>query len=530
MINLAADRLRGLTRYYRSIFSKAWETSGTRIFLPLILGFLGLVLNINAIALATWYVHRLISNIPVSILGETYLPRESVEFLAAISLGCLVLFSLAALSNYFHNAGVIKLSTAVERRCIASVIHSLTEPHTLRGMLGAHDTESAIIKIILNDSRSLSRAILMTIWAIVPFCTALVSVFVLFFVDWRVTLGLVPVVGAYVYFLQGVNLSGISHGKAFEKFSGKVRELIVLFMRDLKTGKDPVREESPATMGKALDSYLDAYRGLITLTYRSHFLSDLLLGLAVTFVLATLAGAAIIGMSNWSSVLAYLVALRFGISSLRQCAARLTTANRFKPQVERLANLRAAVDPVRPAPTNLMELTALPPKQGGTQVKIQKGEPALLYTKISLNYFTIHSLINSLFPIFKSNFAHNVSFIKSSSEFQKPLESVEWYIIDSTVLKELTPNDWGNFIVTCQRKFIIITDRNLNILKDSPIPLSATTPVIVVGSNEDVLWSGNQSDLKTSRSQIAEHFRAAGTRKFSDEAAHPEYELDLELA
>lgn len=326
-----------VTKIYKGLLLRASRLFGLEILKTISAGVAGVVLQVAAITLALYY-GKLLSRDSIFSFGPyTTHPQSSISFLVIITISCLTLFILAALFSYYYQKKPIKLAALFERDCIDSLLLVMNKNKV--------DPDSKkytphLSKIILTDSRACGRALLMSVWSIVPLITTLISSIFLFWLHPILTISLIPVLGIYIYYLSNLNSLGARFNQKHENHGIKLRSLL----RDLQTSdKFPTNgngSEKHSTLynsaqSQTIDDYLHSYSQLIGLSYRSYFYSDLLLGVAVSLVLFGLSATAILSHANWALVIGYLVALRYAIHSSKQGIARLTVAFRFLHQVKR---------------------------------------------------------------------------------------------------------------------------------------------------------------------------------------------------
>ena len=85
----------------------------------------------------------------------------------------------------------------------------------------------------------------------------------------------------------------------------------------------------------SIAEHLDAFIGRLRAGSESEFLTNLLMALGLTVILAMKGAELLSSGQGWGELAAYIVALRFNLQSTTQASKILTNINRFYPQVAR---------------------------------------------------------------------------------------------------------------------------------------------------------------------------------------------------
>lgn len=453
---------------------------------------------------------------------HTWIVSQSHEVAAlSLALAVLSLFSVAAVCSYLYYRLSIGVSVSYERRLIheaTRLLQNATAP-ALPAFVDPRD-DVQVSRHIISDSRACGRALLMMMWSILPLVTLLASIVALALLSWKVAILLIPVAALYMW--SGLRLSRWAHeaNRRLEQSSRLIRGEVRKSLANLDTSM----ARAPTSSEPMVTDYLDSYRDVLSLSYRSYLLSDLLLG--VTIAAGLLAFSLGTGRDyQWQEFLPFVVAMRYGLQSLRQLAARLTTVSRFWGQSRRYSELVQDCE-YSPTPEEFEVTSSEQSPWPHQSIRLRKGGgPIVIFCRQPMTKYTIQDLIHSLYPLsFGKQSVSRLDTLEDLLAGQAAGMSGGWRCIDLESFTgpriDTTPH-WSHG----GHDFLLLISRRLVSFPALKGILADSTAVVVMRKPGDILWVGTLNDLSRLRTQIIPHYTAAARAFESDE-----FEEECELA
>jgi hypothetical protein len=443
-------------------------------------GFLGTTIQVTAISLALKYVSHAIAGHEFKIFNHSLTFNDSELLLYSTALICFLMLLISSFLNYLSYKHIIEIGAKSELKAFSGLADKVFNNETF--VLPHHEGKSStniIMRGLTADSRAIGRATQVVFLMVVPFCTVVGSVIVLFYLQPAVTSFLIPISGLMGYLVYNANKWSISTSKKFEKTQIEFAKLMgsallknaISFNKGTIVGNQSLTNEQ---IKMATDS-TNSFSNLVLIPHRSALISDLFLALALSFTFTFLASSAISGSLSWTAIAGYLIAIRYGTTSLRTLLARFAVLNRFLPQVERWNDLqRSEKREYLPIPSsNLLKLKIV----GLGEFTWSKEAPIYIFSSQYLNRFEIMRLMslltsegNDLLSYFKPIYAR---------EFQVDQNSVNLLIYDQGGWQEKAPtiNHWK--LVTT--------------VKAEDIP--KTSSQILLFDQGKIIWFGNEKSF-----------------------------------
>ena len=242
---------------------------------------------------------------------------------------------LAAFFTYYYTKSSVYLSCEYEKYSIKKTYDKVistpaVRPPAIEGRSGL----GTILTLLLGDTRQVARFVFIILTSIVPFVTMSVGFISLFVIDWLITLLLLPTSLIYFFFMYRMSNFAISNSRDHEKYKEIVKGPLNTNLNS-SAKFEPAKEFEKVVDEKHIDSYIKSYGGIIELTFKSSFFSDIFTSIELVIVLFSLSLFAILNKSNWEIIPVYLVALRFMVNNLKTFSSKVNVANRFYPQAKR---------------------------------------------------------------------------------------------------------------------------------------------------------------------------------------------------
>lgn len=271
----------------------------------------------------------------VQILGRTWEARESVVLLAGVVVVAACMLWASAGLLLFGRRGAIQLDSDYEQHCSQRALTLLSSSIVTSAALDPPTMRSAQA-VIQRIPREFGRFLRIVLFGMQPILTSLAAGVALLWVDAGLTLIVLFIVGFGAIWLYRINLRAVAYTKAQTKYtpqSAQARKQ--LLQRHIQTPQeDPagvVSEVSALFSSVESRRTADAYVGRIAVlehaTYSSRVVSAVVLGAVVV-----VQGVEILGsQAGFSTLVLYVVALRFFLNGTVQAGRTLTSINRFFP-------------------------------------------------------------------------------------------------------------------------------------------------------------------------------------------------------
>ena len=375
-------------------------------FFILLTGFLGTSFQLLTIGLALYYAHTLEKGGIIRLLGLEFQARTSVALLFLLGAGVFFFLLLSAWLIYFSKTKTIALMRKYETFCskrIFSLFGSSVKIWTPPPQDFCDDR--TIFRIVRFDSRHNSRAMGILLTTIVPAVTLLVSVCTLFYTNVSLTWLMMVFFGIASFFQYKINIIGIRDSARLENcIRGCALEYRQIIQRQKSIAMPLPKNESwfekmLFSSGK-IRQYKDAYTGRLKVLETSHLVSNILFAITIFVLLLIMGSRIIFRADNWSSLIVYLIALRFFLVNIRQLSRQITHLNRFYPQIKRyfqfLNNTKALQGNGDLRSTPYMILAEKPIENSLKNWQLRKGSRIGLISAVKLNRYTLAFFIHCL--------------------------------------------------------------------------------------------------------------------------------------
>lgn len=304
--------------------------------------FAGVFFQVSAISQVLYYAKLISSGQELALLGRTYDPRSSGELLVMAAGGIFLALTLAAGVTYLAQRTALRLSIRYERLCLRRCFAALgsVPPEGTAPFLLVHDPHNRIVK---SDPRLAGRAFLKAMHTIVPAGVFFVATATLFYLDWQMTLLLIPlgIAGGYA-----IAKGNIRSARSYNDYESSVVPAIrekTLFLKTLM-GSPTQREDVLRGVDASLENgptndQTSSYSRFMQTVDWNNCLNAVTLGGGFLLVLLVLGYDILHEQTGWGRLIVYLVGLRYAMDHLRQATSNLLAVNRFMPQIERLSSL-----------------------------------------------------------------------------------------------------------------------------------------------------------------------------------------------
>lgn len=331
-------------RHYTDIFKtlivdSVWRFKG-RSFLVLIAGVLGVVFQVQAIALALYYAKVIEQGENISHLGYSIDPRTSMWFLFFAGAGVLLSLMLSAWLNYFSRTEALRLMRKYTEVCTLRIFKLFAA--NFRGLTTEEDglsSDVTVLKLAGKDAKCCGRSLRLILKAVVPIITFLVAIISLLYINVLLTLVIFIFISVSVFFQYKVSVQGARDTSLVDKYSKAASSGYRNIIKSQKATAVPIITNSQISenilTSRKVNRFHDAFEGRLKALENSRFISDVLFGIAVFAIMIMLGSSIILKGAGWGRLVIYLVALRYMMVNLKQSVSMITSINRFFPHLKR---------------------------------------------------------------------------------------------------------------------------------------------------------------------------------------------------
>ncbi len=382
-----------------------WRFKKVSAFI-LLTGFLGTSFQLLTIGLAIYYARALEKGEPVKLLDYEFQARTSVALLFLLGAGVFSLLLLSAWLIYFSKTKTIALMRKYETFCTERILSLFgsgvkiwTPPHQ------DFCDDRTIFRIVRFDARHNSRVMGILLTTVVPAVTLLVSVCTLFFTNASLTGFMMVFFGIASFFQYKINITGVRNSARMENcIRGCALEYRQIIQRlkgiAVPLPKDESWFERTIFSSGKISQYKDAYTGRLKVLETSHLVSNILFAITIFMLLLIMGSRIIFKADNWSSLIVYLIALRFFLVNIRQLSRQITHLNRFYPQIKRYFQFLNDTETLEgngaPLSAHYMILPEKPIENSLKNWQLRKGSRLGLISAVKLNRYTLAFLIHCL--------------------------------------------------------------------------------------------------------------------------------------
>lgn len=305
---------------------------------------LGVLAATASMGLVLGYIHWAQDPYPIIISDRTILETPDRNALLLASAAALVMGILSAVSLYLGDYGVARLTRGYQRSLLRRLLEVAVHPRlgAITILYERRFFEPIILRdLIVAGARFTALSVRALVQLFLPALTLVIAAIVLFAVDHVTTLILSTLIALYLLPLYRINHRVARHHRAYRRMNRVVSKSILGALAGVLDASGPAREFARRATDGIVDgedfrAMQEAFYGRMLAAKRVALLNGVFLILLVVMILLLFAGEETI---SWSRLLAYIIALRFAWTSVRQVTALLTGFNQFFSEVEKVAGL-----------------------------------------------------------------------------------------------------------------------------------------------------------------------------------------------
>lgn len=297
------------------------------------------------------YVRHLESREPLSVRGLVLPVSDELWAVASLAGALIALGLVSSASLYATEVLVSRLALAYRDRCQHRALSVAADPLT-RGWQGLVDGPARAALTELSRAKALHMALALhfMLHGLLPIAIALIAFGTLLATDLVLTLVLLPAVLAYLLPLRAINRAVSRATEGFESYDRKARSTMARGIEALVDGSAPAEEKRAVADALARDpDWGQAGRHF----YLRRLADDRLQLVNSVFTIVSTAAIVVFFAAtrgpnaSWTSLLVYVVALRFAISSSRQVSMMFVQLSRLHPIYGGYCSFMTAVERLR---------------------------------------------------------------------------------------------------------------------------------------------------------------------------------------
>jgi len=262
---------------------------------------------------------------------------ETAAGFALYSLILIVIGILSALAIYLGEWFIARITVMYQHTLVTRILEVAADPLCAGWQLHFDESpKSAISRLAGIRTKLTAYAFRNMLRGILPIITFILSVWVLAYVDWRLTLAIVPIVAVWLIPLYLINRGVARLQKEYTRTSREARRTANAVYSGILESDDPpagAQERARCAMDDPIhDRAAVMFWRRKLATRRVQAANTMLfvvcvIGLFLLFGLETAEGK-----RTWSEYIAYILALRFALSGIRQTTARFIKLSRYLPE------------------------------------------------------------------------------------------------------------------------------------------------------------------------------------------------------
>ncbi len=395
---------RSLIRYFRAycwLFREAILSSWLKAIIVLVTGFIGVSLQIAAIAQALSYAKAMKRGSNISFLQFNIDPRASLPLLLLVTGGIFISLLLSALMIYFSERTLIQLSLRFEAICIRRIIAGLSGSHSF--LHPERQTPYQIREINLltsNTARYCARAARRVMGAIIPAITVVASFGVLIYTDLFTTGLLFSLIAVFMPVFWRLNYSGALTTLDYEATGRHARKHLRNEIHRLHNAPlqfVPNNQLKPERLVdfQPVSEHQQAFADRLLLPNRSHLVNHILMACGFSILILAVGLRALYEGYGWEQLAVYLVALRYCLKNLQRFSVDVATCSRYYPMVNRYYQFAKERHDRNPALPGQLTIRA----ENDVCIHPNNKKPVLLVSLIRPSRLTLCFILQKLFAL-----------------------------------------------------------------------------------------------------------------------------------
>jgi ABC-type multidrug transport system fused ATPase/permease subunit len=304
-----------------------------KIMLYMIGSMVMLVMSLGSIY---FYIDGLEKGGEIYVFSASYQYQTSIEILLMVILLTGMMFSASAVLRYMSGIAALNLGRRYEEYC---TVRAAVNLGMARKSENNQSWENEAGKLMRSAPRFCGRVARLSIMAVLPSMTFVVTFVVLAYLDYHVTAIVFLIIALSIPFLYAVNVRGARFSRELEltiPAASKVRRDMLDYCSERKnivvSESDLMRDyvdKGP------LHTSLSAYIGRLRTVADGTFITQVMLGVGIVVIIWIMGREIIQTGSGWSALATYLIALRINLASFSSVGVKVTGINRFYPQIMR---------------------------------------------------------------------------------------------------------------------------------------------------------------------------------------------------
>jgi ABC-type multidrug transport system fused ATPase/permease subunit len=309
---------------------------------------IGLLSQILAFAIIFYYVNHVASGelirIYLLIAELTFDPRSSLGLLTLVSGTVLLLLVIFALLVFYSRSLSIKISRLYNEHCVDNILAITGGPNIPFYSLDQIElsNDKFFHRLLISDARVCARVLRLVLTLIFPVLTLIVCFFILFYLDTFLTCIIFFALLVYLFLQGNISKQASNFSSVFEIHTPAASKRITNIFnnanrRQLGFSANIKTQEEIFNFGP-IKKQLDAYEARQRYVEYSRLVSGIFLALILGLITLMMGERILASKSGWGELVIFVVALRAAMMNLQPVFNKITSINRFYPQLRRYIN------------------------------------------------------------------------------------------------------------------------------------------------------------------------------------------------
>jgi len=300
----------------------------------------GLLCQLAALGIVFAYAKALESDKTITLLGYVFSARSSVTLLIAAALSGFLLLVMFAILDYVSTIDSIKLRRRYEEFC-SKRVYVLTSrlPHPSSPKANRMLAEETLGNGVRKDARYCGRLLKFLLNAILPLGSIVVYTIALFYISVLFSSIIFLLLSISLIFLYKINTAAAQTSHLTERHASTASSEGRRLLRRTSESAAPINYTDKAMTyifsDGAVGRYLDIFFSRFVIKGKSRLTINILTAFSMLSVILFAGTVLILGKWSWSIFIAYLVVLRYFLTSLGKIGSIMTQTSRIYPQIRR---------------------------------------------------------------------------------------------------------------------------------------------------------------------------------------------------
>lgn len=321
-----------------------------RVVFILAASFVGVSTAASSMGLVVWYIKWAQKPSPVSVFGVEIPLTEGSGSILVIGSAAMVFGLFSAVILLMAELSIQRLTRLYHHKCLLRVFEAAGHGRSahIAAVFERIAARPTSFRNLIIGSRYTAFGLRSMVQSFLPLMTLTCAMGVLVWTNWLITALLSVLSVLFLAPLYVINRGVSRHHRNFRDIAPGVLRSIKLTLRGLLETSGPIRQarelwEEPMLKSPAFENMQDAFYGRVLAAKKTVFVNSVFLIICVFAILISFGIRGDYENASWAALLAYILALRFAWTSLKQVTTVVTNLSRFFTEFERHYDLDRAI-------------------------------------------------------------------------------------------------------------------------------------------------------------------------------------------